>query len=82
METENNSTLTGATIALHFDLGTFEGFNFRLSGAIDRVLTAEEVVNWEHDAHGEAEFWPSGDHPGVALLFKYKTAVIAGEKCV
>ena len=79
METENNNTLTGATVALHSNLGTFEGFNFRLNGAIDRILTAEEVVNWEHDAHGEAEFWPSGDHAGVALLFKHKTAVTASE---
>jgi hypothetical protein len=79
MENDNLNPSTGATVALNFDLGTFEGFNFRHQGAIDRVLTAEEVVNWEHDAHGEAEFWPSGDHPGVALLFKHRTAVAGSE---
>jgi hypothetical protein len=79
MENDNLTTSTAAILALHHDLGTFEGFNFRHNGAIDRLLTAEEVVNWEHDAHGEAEFWPSGDHPGVALLFKHKTAVTANE---
>jgi hypothetical protein len=79
MTNDNLNPSTGATVALHFDLGTFEGFNFRHQGAIDRVLTAEEVVNWEHDAHGEAEFWPSGDHPGVALLFNHRTAVSGSE---
>ena len=79
MQHDNLNPSSSATVALHFDLGTFEGFNFRLNGAIDRILTAQEVVNWEHDAHGEAEFWPSGDHPGVALLFKHKTAVSASE---
>ena len=41
---------------LRFDLGTFEGFNFRDQSAIERELTAEEVVNWNHDGDGEAEF--------------------------
>ena len=79
MQHDNLNPSSNATVALHFDLGTFEGFNFRHDGAIDRSLTAQEVVNWEHDAHGEAEFWPSGDHAGVALLFKHKTAVTASE---
>lgn len=65
--------------ALHFDLGTFEGFNFRDDGAIDRILSAQEVVEWDHDALGEAEFWPSGDHAGVALVFKWQTAVTASQ---
>ena len=51
------------------DLGTFEGFNFRQGAAIDRLLTAQEVVGWEHDQHGEAEFWPSGDHAILSHLF-------------
>ena len=79
MENENVNTSTGATFALHFDLGTFEGFNFRHDGAIERILTAEEVVNWDHDTDGEAEFWPSGDNPGAALLFKGQTAVTGHE---
>ena len=65
--------------SLHFDLGTFEGFNFRQQSAIERVLTAEEVVNWDHDQAGEAEFWPAGDHPEVALLFQHRSAVTAAE---
>ena len=28
---------------------------------------------------GEAEFWPSGDSPGVALIFKGQTSVTASE---
>jgi hypothetical protein len=63
---------------LRFDLGTFEGFNFRSQSAIERNLTAEEVVNWNH-GDGEAEFWPSGENPGVALLFKGQNAVSGGE---
>jgi hypothetical protein len=61
------------------DLGTFEGFNFRTQSAIERALTACEVVQWDHDREGEAEFWPSGDHPGVALLFKHRSAVTASQ---
>ena len=65
--------------ALRFDLGTFEGFNFRENSAIDRGLTGDEVVNWDHDAHGEAEFWPSGDNAGVSLVFRGKSSVTGRE---
>jgi len=64
---------------IEFDLGTFEGFNFRTQSAIERVLTAVEVVAWDHDRNGEAEFWPAGDRAEVALLFKSKCAVTASE---
>jgi hypothetical protein len=79
---EQNQTNTPSTtggFALHFDLGTFEGFNFRPQQAIDRSLTAQDVVNWDHDAAGEAEFWPSGDHAGLALLFAGQSAVTASQ---
>ena len=80
MEQNQDANLaTTAPYVLHFGLGTFEGFNFRHQGAIDRLLTAEEVVNWDHDADGEAEFWPSGDHAGVSLLFSSKSTVTASE---
>jgi hypothetical protein len=76
---ETKMTVTRQELALNYDLGTFEGFNFRANGAIDRTLTAEEVVNWDHDAHGEAEFWPSGDHPAVACLFSRRSSVTGQE---
>ena len=62
-----------------FDLGTFEGFNFRDQSAIDRTLTADEVIGWDHDREGEAEFWPAGDRPEVAWLFSSQSAVAASE---
>lgn len=61
------------------DFGTFEGFNFRTQSAINRMLSAQEVVAWDHDRQGEAEFWPSGDSPEVALLFKHRSSVTASE---
>ena len=64
---------------IRFDLGLFEGYNFRASGAIRRLLTAAEVVAWDHDRQGEAEFWPSGDHAGVGVIFNRKSAVTATE---
>ena len=79
---ENNETNTPPACAeaeLHVDLGTFEGFSFRHDQAIDRNLTAAEVVGWDHDAAGEAEFWPSGDNEGVALVFSGRSAITAGE---
>ena len=80
METiETTNALEKGGYALQFDLGTFEGFNFRQSSAIDRVLTGDEVVNWDHDANGEAEFWPSGDNAGVSMVFKDRSAVTAQE---
>ena len=36
------------------DLGTFEGFNFREQCAIERILSANEVIEWDHDKKGEA----------------------------
>lgn len=77
---ENQMPLCGSReTAIAHDLGTFEGFNFRTQSAIDRILTADEVVDWDHDQQGEAEFWPSGDHPEVALIFKAQTAVTGSE---
>ncbi len=67
------------TKAIHFNLGTFEGFNFRTQSAIRRLLTAADVVAWDHDRQGEAEFWPSGDQFGVGIVFNRKSAVTAGE---
>jgi hypothetical protein len=60
-------------------LGTFEGFNFREQEVIERTLTAEDVVDWEHDADGEAEFWPAGDCPALSLLFKDRPSVTGTE---
>jgi hypothetical protein len=64
---------------LTLDLGSFEGFNFRSQCAIPRDHTAAEVVRWDHDRQGEAEFWPAGDVPAVALLFKPRSSVTAAE---
>jgi hypothetical protein len=77
---ENQTTSNTAELKeVQFDLGTFEGFNFRNQGAIAHPLTAEEVVNWDHDRAGEAEFWPSGDAPGVAVLFNHRSSVTASD---
>ena len=62
-----------------FDLGTFEGFNFRHQSAIEEDLSADQVINWNHDTQGEAEFWPSGDRPEVQLLFKGRNAVTCSD---
>ena len=62
-----------------FDFGTFEGFNFRDQSAIFKPLTTDDVINWDHDRDGEAEFWPSGDKPEVQLLFKAHGTVTASE---
>ncbi len=66
-------------MTLKHDLGTFEGFNFREQAALDRNVTADELVDWDHDGAGEAEFWPAGDHPGVAALFDRRNAVTGSE---
>jgi len=66
-------TTERARTTLTFDFGTFEGFNFRSQSAIERILTANEVVNWNHDRQGEAEFWPSGDNQAVALIFQHRS---------
>jgi len=65
--TEMDKTLEAAEP--RFDLGTFEGFNFHTQRAIERNVTAEEVIGWNHDSKGEAEFWPSGDRPEMRFLF-------------
>jgi hypothetical protein len=65
---------------LTFEFGTFEGFNFHTQSAIPRLLTAAEVLSWNHDREGEAEFWPSGDKPEVFLVFNGRE-VTASELC-
>jgi hypothetical protein len=37
------------------------------------------VIDWEHNADGEAEFWPAGDCPALAVLFNGKSSVTGGE---
>jgi len=64
---------------LRFDLGTFEGFNFRLSSAIFGTRTAQEVVNWDHHQQGEAEFWPSGDREEVQLIFGHQNCMTGAQ---
>lgn len=74
----NAMTMPGDTGAITFELGSFEGFNFRQQSAILN-LTAWQVVEWNHDKAGEAEFWPAGDHDGVALIFRNQDAITASE---
>lgn len=66
-------------MTISHDLGEFEGFNFRDQAAIDRNLTADEVIDWDHDEAGEAEFWPAGDHAGVAAVFSRKSSITGSE---
>ena len=74
-----NDACTRAQSTVYHDLGTFEGFNFRSQSAIPRNLTAEEVVGWDHDREGEAEFWPAGDRPEVGIVFHGRSSVTASE---
>lgn len=55
------------------DIGRFEGFNFREQSAIDDILTAQQVLDWDHDADGEAEFWPHGCNPFTSYLLSGNT---------
>lgn len=50
------------------DLGTFEGFNHKTQEAIYPNVTAQEMIDWDHDRKGEAEFWHSGDIPAIARI--------------
>lgn len=51
------------------DLGTLLGFSFTSQCAIERTVTAEEILTYPE----EAEFWPSGDNALVAALLDWKT---------
>ncbi len=68
-------TATQQRPTLTHELGSFEGFNHRDQRAIELILSAQEVIDWDHDAQGESEFWPAGDHPGVALIFQAADSV-------
>ncbi|HRY49092.1 MAG TPA: hypothetical protein P5186_13675 [Candidatus Paceibacterota bacterium] len=74
-----NEIATKETTALCYDLGSFEGFNFRTQSAIEQDLSAEDVVNWDHDQEGEAEFWPAGDNDGIAVVFSGKSSITCSE---
>lgn len=79
---ENSSSLEHAAAepaAARFNLGSFEGFNFRTQSAIEHILSASDLIAWDHDRKGEAEFWPAGDHPGVSFVFRGRTSVTGSE---
>ncbi|ETX04468.1 hypothetical protein [Candidatus Entotheonella palauensis] len=63
---------------LKHDLGMFEGYSFATQGPIFPHHSAQEVIDWDHLADA-VEFWPCGDHEGVALVFYRQTAVTAAE---
>jgi len=67
------------TKTIAHDFGHFEGYNFRHQSTIERLHTATEVVEWDHDRCGEAEFWPAGDKREISLIFRDQTAVTATE---
>lgn len=55
-------------LVIENDLGTFEGFNHKTQEAIFPNVTAREMIDWDHDRNGEAEFWHSGDIPAIARI--------------
>ncbi|ETW97296.1 hypothetical protein [Candidatus Entotheonella palauensis] len=61
---------------LKHHLGMFEGYSFATQGAIFPHQSAQDVIDWDHHADA-VEFWPCGDHEGVALVFYRQTAVTA-----
>lgn len=64
---------------ISYNFGQFEGFNFRTQSALERLLTAQEVVDWDHDHDGEAEFWPAGNKPELSAIFDGRNSVTASE---
>lgn len=77
MKSKTTSCLTETPSIIH-NLGTFEGFNFRTQCAISHILTAAQVVAWDHDRQGEAEFWPSGDRLEILRVFN-RSSITASE---
>jgi len=67
------------TPTIAHDFGHFEGYNFRHQTAIERLLTATEVIQWDQDRYGEAEFWPAGDKREITLIFSGRNSVSASE---
>lgn len=67
------------SLSVQFDFGSFEGFNFRSQSAIFGRLSSEDILTWDHDAQGEAEFWPAGDRPEVRLIFRNQSTVTGSE---
>ncbi len=65
------------TILKHH-LGMFEGYSFATQGTIFPNHSAQDVIDWDHNADA-VEFWPCGDHEGIALVFHRQTAVTAAE---
>jgi len=57
------------------DLGNFSGRIWHESGNLSREFSPEEVLEWNQDHDGFAEFYPSGDHEGVSLVFREKASV-------
>ena len=61
------------------DLGSFEVRVWHPRGCLSRIVSPEEVLEWEGEEDGLVEFYPSGDHEGVSLVFREKACVDAAE---
>jgi hypothetical protein len=57
------------TQAAKHNLGTFDGYNLEHDKAIINLST-QDLICYDHDLHGESEFWPSGDNIGLQLVIK------------
>ena len=77
--TTDSQAEVSTEVTVHFNLGTFEGFNRRSQSAVDRTLNAQEVIVWNHDQLGETEFRPAGDKAEVALIFEGRKTVTGSE---
>ena len=63
---------------LNHDFGMFEGYSLARQGAIFPHHRAQDVIDWDQNADA-VEFWPCGDHEGIALAFYRQTAVSAAD---
>lgn len=52
-----------------YDFGNFDGRHWPYEcQKLENVLPAQELVDWDALANGEAEFWPAGDNRELTLV--------------
>ena len=73
--------MTNTANPLRYHFGTFKGAYWPTDHCwFENPVSTSEILDWDRDDQGEAEFWPTGDKPEMTVLFDTDNRIIRKEE--